>query len=91
MPLRSLITQQIPAHAERLYRDLMEEASAQGNEEMVQLLRITVGDRYSFRREWHQWRQRSTHLGVMALRKLGFQRHARSIRKRWDRLRGALK
>jgi hypothetical protein len=85
--LHSLITWQMPPHFEFLYRDLMEEASAQGHEEMANLLRITVGDRTSLRREWHRLRQSSAQLGVQALRMLGFQRHARSIRKRWNRLR----
>ncbi len=88
VPLHSLITWQMPPHLGLLYRDLMEEASAQGHEEMADLLRVTVGDRISLGREWHRLKRSSAHLGAMAFTKLGFQRHARSIRKRWNRLRG---
>lgn len=54
-----------------LYREMLTEAVARGDEELSHTLRLLAGDRWSARRAWHRWSRRMR----------------RSAAKRWNRWR----
>jgi hypothetical protein len=72
---------------ERMYLDMLAEARSRGNSEMVQFLQVILGEKRSPSREYVRMLNLGKRCGTSAARVLGLQRHARSIRKRWNRIR----
>ena len=87
LPLESLITREVTGFRRMLYHDLLREAEVRGNAEMVHHLKIALGERHSYRRDWHLLKTGSARVGSWIVARLGVYRHARSVRKRWRRLR----
>ena len=82
-----LETMAIAPGRERWYHELRAEAEAQNQADLIRVLRVMLGMQWSTRRQWSRLREQAGKFGASALRLSGLPRHARSIRKRWNRLR----
>lgn len=77
LDLAALELQYLPASKVHWYVEILAVAQAGGSPEIIRILQVILGQKRSWRRDW-DW----------LVRKSGVAKHRRSLRKRWNRLRG---
>ncbi len=75
---------------EPFHRELLAEALKRGDREVAEVIQIALNERRCLSRECNRWLTSARRLSLAVVEALGLKRHARSIRKRWPRVRQAV-